>query len=67
MNEKDLKSRLISLKNILREALVLVSDFQIREKETQFDNLFNRSCKLIFDSDFYLNIWDENILLQLGG
>ncbi len=65
MKDKDLKNQLISLRNILRETLLLVPSFQMGEEKTKFINLFNRSCKLVFDGNFYINIWDEGILLQL--
>jgi ribonuclease HIII len=53
------------LKKILREALLLLPSFQIDEKETEFDEYFNNACQILFTNDFYKNLWDESVLLQL--
>lgn len=63
--EDEIANRLKSLSNILRETLLLVPEAHIRGKETKLNDLFGITCKLVFNDDLYLNIWDENILLQL--
>ena len=59
MKEEDKKNRLTTLRINLREALLQ------EEEGEQFNDLFNKCCKSLFVNDFYLNIWDEDILLQL--
>jgi len=65
MEANDYTNLLMRLKKILREALLLLPSFQIDEKETEFDEYFNNACQILFTNDFYKNLWDESVLLQL--
>lgn len=65
MENNDFTSRLKRLKNTLRGALLLLPVLQIKEREAELDNCFNRACRLLFTDDFYEKIWDEGILSQL--
>lgn len=34
-------------------------------KETRFNQVYNEVCDILFDADFYQQIWDEPVLLQI--
>jgi len=34
-------------------------------KETRFNQVYNEVCDILFDADFYRQIWDEPVLLQI--
>jgi len=65
MEANDYTNLLMRLTKILREALLLLPSFQIDEKEAEFDEYFNNTCQILFTNDFYKNLWDESVLLQL--
>jgi len=52
------------LKKVLREASLLLS-LQRDEKKAELDECFNNICQILFANDFYQNLWDESVLLQL--
>jgi len=62
--------RLKRLKGLLREAFILLPAFERGESTQQVDELFQDICKLVFtddfSDDFYLHLWDEGSLNQLG-
>ena len=64
MEENDFTNLLMRLKKVLREASLLLS-FQRDEKKAELDECFNNACQILFDNDFYQNLWDESVLLQL--
>jgi ribonuclease HIII len=64
MEEIDFTNLLMRLKKVLREASILLS-FQRDEKKAELDKCFNNACHILFDNDFYKNLWDESVLLQL--
>jgi ribonuclease HIII len=64
MEESDFTNLLMRLKKVLREASLLLS-FQRDEKKAELDKCFNNACHILFDNDFYQNLWDESVLLQL--
>jgi ribonuclease HIII len=65
MEENDFTTLLIRLKRVLREASLLLTAFQRDEKEAELDECFNEACQILFNNDFYQNLWDESVLLQL--
>ncbi|MDD1753180.1 MAG: ribonuclease HIII [Methanotrichaceae archaeon] len=64
MEENDSTNLLTRLKKVLREASLLLS-FQKDDKKAEWDECFNKACQILFDNDFYQNLWDESVLLQL--
>ncbi len=64
MEENDFTNLLMRLKKVLREASLLLSS-QRDEKKAELDECFNNACQILFDNDFYQNLWDESVLLQL--
>ena len=64
MEESDFTDLLMRLKRFLREASLLLS-FQRDEKKAELDECFNNACQILFVNDFYQNLWDESVLLQL--
>ena len=65
MEENDFTNLLMRLKKVLREASLLLTSFQRDEKEAELDECFNNACQILFNNDFYQNLWDESVLLQL--
>lgn len=65
MQDNGYINKLKRLKKILRETLILLPVFQKEGRKEEAGDYFNRCCKLLFTDDFYENIWDESILLQL--
>jgi ribonuclease HIII len=64
MEENDFINLLMRLKKVLREASLLLS-LQRDEKKAELDEYFNNVCQIPFANDFYQNLWDESVLLQL--
>jgi len=64
MEENDSTNLLTRLKKVLREASLLLS-FQKDDKKAEWDECSNKACQILFDNDFYQNLWDESVLLQL--
>jgi ribonuclease HIII len=64
MEENDFISLLTKLKKVLREASLLLS-LQRDEKRAELDECFNNVCHILFANDYYQNLWDESVLLQL--
>jgi len=64
MEENDFINLLMRLKKVLREASLLLS-FQRDEKEAELNECFNNACQILFANDFYQNLWDESVHLQL--
>src|SRR3990172_5305575 len=65
MEENDFTNLLMRLKKFLREASLLLTSFQRDENEAELDEFFNNACQILFNNDFYQNLWDESVLLQL--
>jgi ribonuclease HIII len=65
MEESDFTYLLMRLKRFLREASLLLMSFQRDEKKAELDECFNNACQILFVNDFYQNLWDESVLLQL--
>jgi len=65
MEGNDFTTLLIRLKKVLREASLLLTAFQRDEKEAELGECFNEACQNLFNNDFYQNLWDESVLLQL--
>ena len=64
MEENDFINLLMRLKKLLREVSLLLSP-QRDERKTELDECFNNVCQILFANDFYQNLWDESVLLQL--
>ena len=65
MEENDFTNLLMRLKRFLRESSLLLTSFQRDEKKAELDECFNNACQILFVNDFYQNLWDESVLLQL--
>ena len=65
MEQNDFTNLLMRLKKVLREASLLLTSFQRDQKEEELDEYFNNACQILFNNDFYQNLWDESVLLQL--
>ncbi len=57
--------RLKRLKGLLREAFILLPPFEKGQETQKIDELFQNICNLIFTDDFYIHLWDEDVLNQL--
>jgi ribonuclease HIII len=67
MDTEEHIERLKRLKELLREAFILLPAYERGQSTQQVDDLFQNICKLVFTDDFHLHIWDEGSLNQLVG
>lgn len=58
MDKQQRQNRLKRLENSLREPQLALSS-------ERFTEVYNEVCETLFDGDFYQQIWDEPILLQI--
>lgn len=66
MSVNELANKLKRLGNDLRQVMFHLPIPQDGDEEQKFNVLFNDICQTVFTNDFFNDIWEERILLQLS-